>query len=118
MKFKLLNQRGMHIVCLEDGTKIPCQVSAITQIQREACRVTVEALCDKRIGTDEDVKLSFQYGFLTYGKYILDNATVLSYKEGTGVHGDEQDKWELGRVTFVVDCDLPDTVEQPKPYEA
>ena len=118
MKYKLLNQRGMHIVCLEDGTKIPVQVSAMTQIQREKCVVTVEALCDKRIGTEEDVKLNFSEGVLTYGKYTLDNAQVLSYKKGTGGPGYEQDKWELGRITFVVDCELPDTNEQPKPYKA
>lgn len=113
MKYRLLNKSGIHYVCLEDGTNIPVQVSAITQIMREKPIVTVEALCDKRLGLHEDVRLSFEDGILSYGKYVLDEAQVLSYKKGTG-----EPEWEMGKITFVVECDLPDTIEQPKPYLA
>lgn len=111
MKYRLLNKRGMHIVCLEDGTSIPAQVSAITQIQREKPIVTVEALFDKRLGSPEDVRLSFEDGILSYGKYVLDEAQVLFYKKGTS-----EPEWEMGKIAFVVECELPDTIEQPKPY--
>jgi hypothetical protein len=38
---------------------------------------------------------------------------VLSYKKGAAVPD-----WEIGKITFVVECELPDTNEQPKPYKA
>lgn len=111
MKYLLLNQRGLHFVCLEDGTKIPVQVSATVQVQREKCIVTVESLCDERMGLPEDPRLRFVDGVLTYDKLVLDNAKVLSYKPGVaGPSGD------IGRITFVVECELPDTIEQPKLY--
>jgi hypothetical protein len=113
MKYKLLNKKGAHFVCLEDGTQVPCQVSATTQVMFEKAIVTVEALCDERLGTPDDPKLKFQDGVLTYGKYILEGVNVLSYKKGAAVPD-----WEIGKITFVVECELPDTNEQPKPYKA
>lgn len=112
MKYKLLNKKGAHFVCLEDGTSIPLQVSATLQVMFEKCRVTVEAFCDERFGTPDDPKLRFDGGGLTYGKHVLDNVQILSYKKGTS-----DPEWESGKITFVVYCDLPDTTEQPKSYE-
>jgi hypothetical protein len=111
MKYKLLNKKGAHFVCLEDGTQIPLQVSATVQFMFEKCRTTVEAFCDERMGLPDDPKLRFKNGGLTYGQYVLDGAQVLSYKKGT-----QGMDWTPGIICFTVDCELPDTIEQPKPY--
>jgi len=111
MKYKLLNKKGAHFVCLEDGTNIPCQVSATTQVMYEKCRVTVEALCDERIGTPDDPKLRLVNGVLTYGKYVLDEVSDIEYTPGTA-----DPDFKIGTITFTVNCELPDTIEQPKPY--
>lgn len=96
---------------MEDGTQIPLQVSATVQVMFEKCRTTVEAFCDERMGAPDDPKLRFEGGVLTYGQYVLDGAQVLSYKKGT-----QGPDWIPGTICFIVDCELPDTVEQPKPY--
>ena len=111
MTYKLLNQKGAHFVCLEDGTKIPCQVSATVQVMYEKCRVTVEALCDEVLGKPEDAKLRFIDGVLTYGNYLLDNVSNVEIIPGT-----PDPDFKIGKITFTVHCDLPDTTEQPKPY--
>jgi hypothetical protein len=113
MRYKLLNTKGMHILCLEDGTRVPAQVSSTTQILREKCRVRVKAFCDERLGTADDTKLKLVDGVLTYGKYILDDISELHYDEGK-----KDPEFIMGTVSFTVDCDLPETIEQPKPYQA
>jgi hypothetical protein len=113
MKYKLLNHNGMHLICLEDNTRIPCQVSATSQTQREKCVVRVDALLDERLGARTDPKLNFSDGVLTYGKYVLDDISDVVTTAGTS-----EPEWVNGTISFTVVCDLPDTVPQPKPYEA
>ena len=113
MKYKLLNMKGAHFVCLEDGTKIPCQVSATVQVMYQDCLVRVEALCDERLGAPDDPKLIFFEYCLTYGRYVLDNISDIVFCPGVpGTEG------KMGSIFFTVACELPDTIEQPKPYEA
>ena len=113
MTYKLLNKKGAHFVCLEDGTSLPCQVSATVQVMFEKCRVTVEALCDERLGKPDDPKLRLVNGVLTYGRHLLENVSDIEFKPGTP--GEEG---KIGTITFTINCELPDTIEQPKPYEA
>lgn len=104
----------MHLVCLGDGTNIPCQVSATAQFLREKCLVNVKALCDERLGSPDDPKLRFLGGVLTYGRHVLDNVKDVEVLDGLALTDDG--KGEMGRISFTVECELPDTIEQPKPY--
>lgn len=113
MKYKLLNKGGVHFVCLEDGTNIPVQVSATVQVMREKCIVKVDALCDERLGTPDDPKLRLIDGVLTYGRYVLDEVTDVEYTPGA-----PEPDHKIGQITFTVYCELPDTIEQTKPYKA
>lgn len=108
MTYKLLNKGGIHLVTLEDGTNIPCQVSATMQAIKDACEVTVKALFDERLGLKEDPKLRIICGVLRYGKYTLDNVEILEMTTGK--------KEDIGTITFKLKAELPDTVDQPKPY--
>jgi hypothetical protein len=112
MKYKLLNKGGVHFVCLEDGTNIPCQVSASLQVMKEKCEVRVVALCDERLGANDDPKLRLVDRVLTYGRYVLDDISGVVLE--CGEHGPEG---AMSKVFFTVVCDLPNTIEQPKPYE-
>ena len=113
MKYKLLNRGGVHFVCLEDGTNIPCQVSASLQVMKEKCEVRVVAICDERLGMKDDVKLRFSGGVLTYGHHVLDNIKDVFVTPGT-----PDPHWKMREISFIVECELPDTIEQPKPYKA
>ena len=109
MKYKLLAEKGMHFVCLDDGTKIPCQTkTTVTQYQRLAAVVDVVALCQS-----VEVPggwLLFKEGGIYMGNIRLLNLDKVWFKPDYTMH----EKGHLGHCHFTVEAELVDTIEQPK----
>jgi hypothetical protein len=109
MKYKLLVQNGIHFVCLEDGTKIPYQVSSIvTQMNRNAATVEVVVLC--RTVEAKDSWPVFKHGGLYMNGARLAELDKVWFKPDYGIHN----SGVCGQCNFTVDVELIDTIETPK----
>ena len=109
MKYKLLTEKGIHFVCLGDGTKIPCQeLSTIRQEQRLPASVDVVALCRTDRNTDW---LMFKDGGLYLGEKRLLNLNKVWFVPDFEMHN--SGLW--GRCYFTVEVEPVETVERPKP---
>lgn len=108
MTYKLLAEKGLHLVCTENGTRIPCQVTtAVRQTNRDVAIAEVECLCTQSIVNGN--WLLFESGKVKMGADILEGLNKVSFVPdfSMGAYG------FLGRIKFEVEVELVDTVEKP-----
>lgn len=106
MKYKLLSEKGMQLVCLEDGTKIPFQISTtVEQYCNDSAIVTVVAYCDKKIGVGNIARLYFdaQKQTICLLDIELEDLLMLSLAYRN----------QLSVCEFSVVCEIVDTIEKP-----
>ena len=108
MKYKLLTEKGVHFVCLEDGTKIPLQIKTrIEQTLKDEAFATVTAYADERmLGGLRAIKNDVAELYL--GEKKLTDLRFVYIAEGAT----SEDMTTVGFSCYV---ELVDTVEQPKP---
>ena len=108
MKYKLLTEKGLHLVCLEDGTRIPCQITTtVTQYCREPAIASVVCFCSQFKANCN--WLLFEEGRVKMGGFILEGLGRVCFTPDFSMG----DAGFLGRIKFEVEVELVDTVEKP-----